>query len=173
MTRAELNKAILTVLRNQFKKDAKEAHEVVKEAGYGIVKINGGFEVYNDRTNRKIYVKEGYRSYIIHGYHERQRTQLTKVTIEKFDFVGCLEKPQNRDYYEQLHNESMAHDVNHDPRINKLKSAKWHVRYTNDEVAKIQAQMEKLQKELIRAVERKVEAEQELKQVKKELGLRK
>lgn len=170
-----LNKAIETVLRTQFKKQAKEAHKIVEESGYGIVKEGGYFTVYNEKTGRRIHLSDnGYRTYILHGsYSNKRKVIKTESDYQKFDYTGCLNKPVNKDYYQQINNERRnAYDPDSEA-ISKLKSAKWSLKYEEDRIARIQKEMEKLQKELISASMAKARAMEGLNKVREELGLRK
>ena len=174
MTHSELNIAIYKVLTTQFKKDAKEAHEAVKAAGYGITKNNGRFEVYNSTTRRSIYIADnGWRGCrIIHGYYTRQRRIFNTWNTEeilKFDFVGCLEKPTNEAYYEMVRrNERMN---NAKQKYEKLKSARWYVKYETEKLESLQKKIEALQNELILAAQDKVKYEQRLQECRREFGL--
>jgi len=170
-----LNQAIETVLRTQFKKQAKEAHKMVEESGYKIVKEGGYFTVYNEETGRRIHLTgNGYRTYISHGcYRNQTKIIKTESDYQKFNYTGCLNKPVNKDYYQQISDESYKAYNRDSEAITKLKSAKWHLKYQEDRIARIQKEMEELQEELISAAGSRVEAMENLNKVRKELGLRK
>ena len=170
MNRDELNKAIRKVLINQYKKDAKEAHQMVEDAGYEIYKIGGEWRVMNRRTDRAVYIgcfNRCSREYIFFGPRFKDKVENNK----HFDFVGALEKPVNREY-----ESSIACTADKPSKAlqayEQVQNARWYVQHKNEEIARIQEQMAKLQKDLIQAVEYKAQYEAELKQVKKAVGLR-
>lgn len=179
-TKEQVNEAIYTVLTTQFKKQAPEAFEIVKAAGYEYDKYNGRFNVYNGKTNRRISLDDGgwYKNYwltVNHGYYTANTTTYRGeledllAKVKRFDFVGCLDKPMNREYY------AMLHDADDNSQaVQKWQSLKYKkncVQWRVEEIERIQLQMEKLQKDLMRAMERKVEYEQDVINYKKELGL--
>ena len=78
-TKEEINAAIYTVLTTQYKKNAPEAFEIVKAAGYAYDKNNGKFDVYNEKTHRRISLSDGgwYKNYwikVTHGYYMANTT---------------------------------------------------------------------------------------------------
>lgn len=177
INRDELNKAIRTVLTTQYKKQAKEAFQMVENAGYEIYKMGGDWRVKNNKTGRIVYLEDGWRStFIWHGNRWENRTQCKgsedTATMRLFDFVGALEKPLNKDYYTSIaftyENESKARQ-----RYDELKSARRSVKWYDEDINNIKKQMQKLQDELVRKAQYKLEAEQTLKKVRKELGLAK
>ena len=169
-----LNKAMEMVLRTQFKKQVKEAHKIIEEAGYTINKIQGCYEITNPTTGRFIYIRHnGYRSTISHGiYNSQQRMIKSEADYQKFDYAGCLNKPINKDYYEQIRNEEYS-AYHKSEAMQKLKSAKWSLKYEEDRIARIQKEVEKLNQELIRAAMAKARAIDKLNEVRKDIGLRK
>lgn len=174
MTHSELNIAIYKVLTTQFKKDAKEAHEAVKAAGYEITKNGGRFEVYNPDTNRWLYIADnGWRGCrIIHGHYTRQMRIFNSRSAEeilKFDFVGCLEKPTNEAYYKMIREAEQRSNAKQ--KYERLKSARWYVKYETEKLESVQKKIEELQKELILSAQAKVKYEQKLQECRRELGL--
>lgn len=174
INRDELNKAIRTVLTTQYKKQAKEAFQMVEDAGYEIYKIGGDWRVKNNKTGRVVYLEDGIRrTNIWHGNRWENKTQCKDTTkMRLFDFVGALEKPLNKDYYTSIaftyENQSKALE-----RYDELKSARRGVEWYDGDIDAIKKQMQKLQDELVRKAQYKLEAEQKLKNVRKELGLAK
>ena len=173
MNRAELNKAIYKVLTS-LKRDAKEEHKLVKQAGYVIEKGRKSFIVSNPETRRSVYISEaarwGRNSYIIHGYYTVHRSKFDYLNC-KFDFVGCLEKSMNTVYwnsgeYRYNGNRSKAY-----VRYDELKSVKRSVKYEADRIAEYEKQIKELQDKLMKATEQKVRNEFKLAEVRKELGL--
>lgn len=177
-TNEELNKAIWTVLTTQFKKEAKEAFKTVQDNGYEVYKNGcGTWTVGNPHTKKFIHIEYGkynYRTCLFYGnYTTQSKTWKTaeqeRIVAEKFDFVNCLRTPQNSAYYEarsKCYEESRAKQ-----QYNELKSAKWSLDYENKRIAKIQADIAKLQAELISATESKVKDEMRVQNKRKELGL--
>lgn len=171
--RAELNKAIYVVL-TQLKRDAKEAHKVVKQAGYVIEKGRSSYIVSNPETKRSIYIGDAYgrgNLCVVHGWYKVHRSVFKGSGECKFDFVGCLEKPMNTVYwnsgeYSYNGNRSKAY-----VRYDELKSARWSVKYEADRIAEYEKQIKELQDKLMKATEQKVRDEFKLAEVRKELGL--
>ena len=165
---AELNKAIWEVLISKFRKDAKEAFKMVEDAGYAFHKNgDGNWVVFNPKTERTIW-----RSKYNEIWHAGIRTLATSRTREEFDFVGCLNKPLNREYdpygygyYGRPHNGARE-------KFRNLEAAKNRVEWTNERIEEIQRQMVKLQKELVNQVEYRVKYEAEVNELRKEYGLK-
>ena len=176
-TNEALNEAIWTVLTTQFKKEAKEAFKTVKENGYEVYKNGcGTWTVHNPHTRRSIHIEYGRyyrRTTLFHGYYTTQSRTWKDATEErvvatKFDFVNCLKTYQNDEYYRTVNKDDRSTAKK---KYERLTGAKWSVKYENDRIAKIQADIAKLQAELIKATENKVKDEMTLKQVRQELGL--
>lgn len=173
MNRAELNKAIYKVL-TELKRDCLEEHKMVKKAGYVIEKGRKSFIVSNPETRREVYVAEPvWRSdrgrCIVHGWYKAHRSTFRYGQECKFDFVACLEKPMNREYWQDLSNsnrKSKAHE-----RYQELHSAKWDIDWEAKKIAEYEKQIKELQARLMQATEAKVRAEFKLADVRKELGL--
>ena len=172
MNRAELNKAIYTVL-TELKRDCLEAHKMVKKAGYVIEKGRKSFIVINPETRREVYVADpvwraDHGRVIVHGYYRVHRSHFRFGQECKFDFVACLEKPMNIEYWNNLNypEKSKAYE-----KYDKLRSAKWNVKYEADRIAECEKQLKELQERLMKATEAKVRDEFKLAEVRKELGL--
>lgn len=173
-SRELVNEAIFTVLTTQFKKDAKEAHAIVEQAGYTISKFNGDWYIHNAETGRKVFIHypkyndRPYREYI-DGNGNGKRSKIS----QKFDFVGYLEKPLNTAWAEM---QSWDYQLNrYEQQASTLKSARWSVKYHTEQIDRIQKEIEekiaKLQKDLLYHSQEKVRAEIHLKEVRKEFGL--
>lgn len=165
----QVNKAILKVITNQFKKDCKNSHDIVEDAGYEIVKIDGGWEVKNAETGKYVYCsKENWRGqrtiYRPANYH-KQYFYDPKIEC-KFDFVNCLDSTKTE--YVELYTENKAY-TNY--RI--LKDARWSVDYEKQQIDKIQKEIARLQNELSRRIDARVRDELRLAEVKGRLGLAK
>lgn len=177
-TKEQVNEAIYTVLTTQFKKQAPEAFNIVKAAGYEYEKNNGQFAVKNKETDRYIYLSDGgyYNHYYTEVHYGWYRQHVTKFegpdrdlnVKEKFDFVGCLDKPMNRIWFEMHQQVDFSEAVS---KFHNLQQKKCYVQYREDDIKRIQNQMEKLQKELMSAMKYKVQYEQDVINYKKELGL--
>ena len=170
MFKDNLNEAIFTVLTTQYKKDAKDAFNLVDEAGYKYIKYRGRFEVYNPETNRRIYVTEGFRKnyYTVHtGLYMRQTTHFKReADIKVMDFVNCLEKPVNTEFYREVP-EGKAAGIYY----NRIKSKRNMVKSYEDDIKSYQEQIEKLQQKIIYAAQKKAEYEMNIREAKKELGI--
>lgn len=167
-----LNKAIYQVLTAKFKKDAPEAFELVKAAGYDIYKMGGDWVVSNDQTKRTIYLVYGRRTTCYIHHHNKDCYQDYKATdLFNFDYAGCLNKPVNKEYYTSIEytklNPSKAVQA-----YEKLKSAKWHVTYHESEEQRILQKIADLQKELVRVTESKMRDRQRYAECRKEVGLK-
>lgn len=179
MTREQVNAAVWQVLMHQYKKDAKEAHEIVKQAGYSIEKLSGCWRVYNEKTGRSVYVNEGNsRSYLCRTTNSDQRIgwkawepESVRKVAKKFDLVGFLDKPVNRDWAAVRQAQSGWAMNRFERSARQLKDARWSVRHHTDRIKSMQAQIAKLQEQLLREAQEQVKAEQRLQQVRKELGL--
>jgi len=177
----ELNKAIWKVLQVKFKKDAPEAFKMVQEAGYEVMKGGQGqWIVKNPHTRKMIDIQDTCRGTVLyHGNYQTQVRVIAKygyktvdnwtIVGQKFDFVNCLKTPMNRDYYDALDVQCRQSEsiMNYD----RLKSAKWSIDYDEREIARLQKEVEKLQKDIARRYEAKVNDLMHLNNVRRELGL--
>ena len=175
-SRELVNEAIFTVLTEQFKKDAKEAHAIVEQAGYSISKMDGDWYLKNAETGRRVYMHVARRtygmSYISGNGNDYGRRGGWRIRVsKKFDFVGYLEKPLNT-VWEEMQNWNYNR---YEKQASTLKSARWDVKYHTEQIDKIQKEIEekiaKLQKDLLYHSQEKVKAEIHLREVREELGL--
>lgn len=175
MTREELNREIKKVLTTQFKKDAKEAHKAVEEAGYTIYKEDGSFGVQNKATGRWVRFSFGEYSTKITYTGNWYGVRCNRNVERDFDFVGQLEKPINKEWREAKNLVYCPTQVKYE----ELMSKRWNVKYHADEIRliqekrikELQRQMEELQRSLIYHVENRAKDQQALDQYRKELGL--
>jgi hypothetical protein len=161
----ELNKAIYKVL-TELKRDCLEEHKMVKKAGYVIEKGRKCFIVSNPETRREIYISE---RYIVHGWYRPAHRSMFRYGQCKFDFVACLEKPINAEYWRDLHyfqERSKAYE-----KYDRLQIAKRNVEYEAKRIAECEKQLKELQARLMQATEAKVRDEFKLAEIRKELGL--
>ena len=164
----ELNKAIYTVITTQYKKDCREAHKAVEDAGFKIRKIRGGYEVVNTKTNRDLYTSRSNRwggGLFLHYNWYKRKIKLT----ENFDFVNCLNTPYNE--INEQDNPWIRAPKTAKEKHDRIKSMKWDVEYHERNYERALAQIQKLQRELVHEAEQKLLAEQKLETYKKELGL--
>ena len=168
-----INEAIFKVCTTKFKKDALDAHKALNAIGLQTFKTGGQYAVYNPATRKRVtvdvreeygYGRGYYKVYVVYGDYT------FKVRRErlKFDFMGYLTKPVNEAYRE-------LYNIPKKPTLKKfdtVRSARLYLEWRKDEVAKIQAQMDKLQKDLISAVRRQVEYENNLAKARADLGLK-
>lgn len=170
-TKEQINEAIYTVMKKRFKKDAKEAHKIVEDAGYSVYKGgNGYFDIYNPETQRHLWVTEPRYSYrkggdyqnIYSGPYTKHMNEFT----DKFDFVGCLEKPINSIYYQDTNTKESARH-----KYDRIK----HLRYMEESWKKDAEECKKKIDSLLDQMQRytKYSAEKaaELSALRKEYGL--
>ena len=172
-----LNNAILQVITHQYKKDAKEYHQIVEDAGYTIDKNYGHYYVRNPKTHRYVCMeyKKGYRNdyyelnwgSMVYGY---KRFDNMPASIP-FDFVAMLNKPYNRNghynEYSDKWNKSKAVE-----RYVELKRLKRNLKNDEEDVETVLRQLTTLQQRLICATETKVKAAAELNSYRRECGLK-
>lgn len=146
--REKMNNAIAKVISASYKKDAKEFFKLV-ESEYEVFKREGWFCVRNDKTDKTItisnsgYGRHGYAYNIFfykngNNYHTRKCYNLGLV-----DFVGILETPLNKaalDEYWGKTSDSYR-------KAEKLRSAKWNVRYHQREIVSAKEKFERAMKE--------------------------
>ena len=171
MSREEMNKAIWEVLTHQYKKDAKEAHKLVSSE-YEVEKWNGSYHVRNPKTRRTIsynaYNRRG--GYILYGAYAGHRKDVNGAV--KFDFVGCLEKPENFAWYEMVNKEyEQKRKSKSKERYEKLRYAVRNIKWEEDAIESIKKQMEKLQKDMEWHEARLQKAQGDYIKVREELGL--
>lgn len=174
MTNAEINKAIVTVMVNQYKRDAQEAHKIVKEAGYEIYKTNGSFGVQkgyrhqvriefpNRRGNPYLQLFNGKSRRVI------RFKNFTDITDIKVDFVSFFETERES----IIDTSSYWYETPTQKKIKDLKEKKWRVEYRSKDIEEIKQKMERLQRELIYAVESKERAKAELAEARRQYGLK-
>ena len=181
-SKEQVNAAIWTVLRTQYKKEAKEAFDIVKAAGYEYEKLNGAFTVRNPETRKRISLQTGGYSWrdneyvqITYGYYMCQVTKFTGVdryknAKEKFDYVNCLNTPINDVYWTEV--KSSTYDSSTAvAKYDRIQSCKRRIKWREEDIEKIQKQLIELQEKLVRLGAEKMAAEQNLRAVRKELGL--
>lgn len=166
-----LNEAILNVLLNQFKKEMnKQAIEMVEQAGYKIIKIQGGYEVKNPNTGRWVSIERGnYSRYI---YNNVKTVTVWREDPIRFDFANYLNKELNLAWAE-LNWNKCDWDTPTYKRMTALKGAKRSIRYAKESIEETKKKIANLQAELERAIRYEIETEQRLEKVRKELGLAK
>lgn len=174
-----LNEAIFGVLGTQFKKDMdKEALKMIEEAGYELRKGDGCYYIKNPATNREIYFSGKYTTQINFNWYVRPvRLKTHAFRLCHFDFVGCLNKPINYDWYNL---ERITEYCPTQEKYGKIKSARWNVNYhteqvdniVNEKLQKLYKQIEELTRDIQYHAERKIKAQEELEELKKGFGLK-
>lgn len=168
-----VNDAIYDVITKQFKKDCKEAHQLVEDAGYRIVKIEGGWKVSNPETGKYVFVRT--YNWYRRGYEICRNTTFGKLAYAnevkadcKFDFVGCLdcERQPLRENWSRFPNKALE-------QWDRLSDAKWRINWRKKSLKETEEKIEQLQKDLIRYAREIANAENDLKAVRNELGLAK
>ena len=167
----ELNNAIYTVITTQYKKEAKEAHELVTAYGFGIWKQDGHFHVCNKETHKSVYVSyEGWKERKI--YLDGLLGEWVTVGYDqecKVDFVSFLTKPKNMEYYQAMHR-----DYNYSSAVEKSKNLA-HLKYMSksysEDIEDAREKIDKLLKDIEHFTEMKVMYEQDLAKARVEYGL--
>lgn len=185
--RVELNKAIWYVIISEGKpkKEMKDVVDLIKKAGYQINKCDRNqWEVYNLATQRRVSAKVRWREITVtntYWFYYRINTEGLRTYNEAYerrpiDFVGILEKPTN-DVWRNLCWSRNYAGTKHDRqstlfKYERLKDAKWYVKWDKERIAKDKKTIEDAQKELARDIESKIKSELRLAEVRKELGLK-
>lgn len=174
----ELNKAIATVISNKYKKDCKDAHEIVEAAGYTIEKYEGCYYVRNNHTHRYCYMVDSGSYYKGHRWvlywgsmcHGSKVYYGDPINLP-FDYVHMLDTPYNRAAYtisyDEVWNKSVAKE-----RYICLKHLKQNVERLEEETQSILKSIAQMQKRLINTTEAKVKCVAELNACRKEYGLK-
>lgn len=173
-----LNQAIAKVISNQYKKNAKEAHQIVEDAGYKIEKYDGHYRVINEKLHRYCYMvysghyMKGDRWVLYWGsMGYGGKVHYGDPANIVFDYERMLNTPYNHaghtDPYNDKWNKSAAME-----KYVHLKHLKDDVQRQETEMTSIIKQMEGLQKRLIDATESKVKCVADLNICRKEYGLR-
>lgn len=167
--RETLNNAIHTVLTAKFKKDAREAFAAVEDAGYTIEKRDGAFWVSNAETRRYVYVRENRYGPGCTVNANNLYKRFTTYGAEKvIDYVNLLNKPINMAWY-NANNKYAPTKM----KYRLLVISRDHVKYADNEVARIQKKIAELQRELVVEVERRATYKQNLTNCRKTIGLTK
>ena len=168
-TKEEINDAIYKVVTTQFKKDAKESHRIVEEVGYKIIKCDGSFKVRNPETYRYVQVE------FSHGYFYNAKVYTVSGCkyfraedgLKAFDFVGQLETTRkvydepDPDYYES---EAVI-------KHSQIKSMDSLAKCYDNDIKTTLEKIAKLQEDLIRYTEYKIEYETKARNLRKKYGL--
>lgn len=171
----ELNNAIYTVITTQYKKDAKEAHDLVTAYGYSVSKYDGRFRVISKSTGKAVYVC--FQSYICRrfslGYNTADQERNMRSSVEykpcRIDFVNFLEKPFNKTWYDMT-----SYYPRHSRAVSKfreIKDVKWDIKYYGDKMNELKGQIARLEDEMISYSRRQVIAEENLRRKKREYHL--
>ena len=171
-----INDVIFTVCTTQFKKDAPDAFKALKTMGLEAFKADGRFYIYNKNTRKYLSIDtrrdyqygRGYVTvYTVYGdYRFKTRGEWDKV--KKFDFWGYITKPNNTAWGEVINRDTKPTRT----KYGKIVNARQYLKWRKEEVEKIQNQIEVLQKQLINAVKREVAYENDLNNIRVELGLK-
>lgn len=181
-----INKAIREVITTQFKKDAKESHELLENLGYKIYKYDGSFWVKNPKNDKTIgmgnYGRLIYGRNSVYTRYYKNREQEYDNHLNYFNFYNCLEVAPNKNWCRTYHRGGCSwytdkNDIQIRFENNKrdLNNALWSARHYTKEVEDVQKKLtetiEKLQKELVRVTEYKIEAQLKLKEIKNNIKL--
>lgn len=170
----ELNQAMLKVMTTKYKKDAKEAHKLVEDYGYEIVKRNGMFWVIHPKTKKYIYIDEvyGYGGYY---YYVNYCSGTKKVYIKKrpdilnnFDFVNCLGTPENTAYRDSIWRERYCSTKYKEIR-KSIKDTKRCIMWEECDIKNTEHKIKNLQDKLMYYATRKNEYEKHLNELRKQV----
>lgn len=188
-TTEQVNKAIFDVLTTQFKKDAKEAHDIVKQAGYTTEKQAGGcYDVINEETRKRLTLfsyshervwipSKGYSDYRMHIYRFETYTATTsrRIVFKRkddeptpcpIDFIGILNTPINDEYREALRLQNQGSHARE--AYADIKSCCWSIDYEEREIELKRREIERLQDAIIRSKERINESRKRLRKIYKD-----
>lgn len=162
-----LNQAIYKVITTQYKKDMGEDLEIVKDAGFEVRKITGGWEVYNPETRRSVWVSyNNYKTYIRYGWNKR-----VEISFH-FDFENNLRTPHNLDW-EYVREQRRDWRGETKKKMERLHDAKWTIGWRKKDIENTKKKIEELQRELMRQMRSEIDAESRLDDLRKELKLKK
>jgi hypothetical protein len=168
-----VNEAIIEVCTNKYKKDARQAHELLEDLGYKIEKWNGCYHIMNKETHRTVTIDlaGGWRTYyVVTGTTKGNIRFDHKADLIKVDYVGILNKPWNTAWVD-------AQDYrwqNVRPTINKYNTLKWKKTCIADvtkDIEKTKKEIEYLQDRLIKLATNKVRYETELQNLRNKFGI--
>ena len=164
-----INEAIYKVITTQYKKDAKEAHEIVKAAGYEIYKYDGHYRVSSRETGKEAYI--GWNYY--HGYRICLRGTTKMFENNEpcpVDFVNYLETPINRDYISLTYKRTDRYSA----AVGRYKQIRWERKSAkdyNDKIEEIKKKIADLNESIVYYARAQLKAEQRADELKKEFGL--
>ena len=171
----ELNNAIYTVITTQYKKDAKEAHDLVNSYGYSISKYDDRYRVISKNTGKAVYVC--FQSYMTRrfslGNKTADQTRNMRSSVEfnpcRIDFVNYLEKPFNKTWYDMT-----GYYPRHSRAVKKfreLKDAKWNIEYYGGKIDEIKAKIASLEDEIVYHARHQKDCEEKLRRLRREYHL--
>lgn len=177
-----VNEAILNILMVQFKNQLENNEvAIVKGANFRVEKNNGHFDVCTFRDGsyscRYVYFREGYKDYQIvawNGYTEKVYHFNSVADIRRFDFEAFLNAPINLEYYwviQNRYNVYWGDNTETKRKMRRLKDAKAFIRYKREDIKKYKEQIAKIQADIESAIRTQVRYENDLAQLRKELGL--
>ena len=165
-----LNEAILKVLRTPLKRDCKEAYDMVKAAGYELMKGKYGYVVINKNNGGNYvcltveYPWMGYTYFHLGSSDRRVRKP------EAIDFVGVLNAKPNTAYRRAEMWQGQESEALYKARA--LRDCKMMIRHYKDDIEVIKKQMITLMEKLEYYAESKAYYEEALKEKRKEYGLK-
>ena len=166
-----LNEAIFEVITTKYKKDAEEAHEIVKNAGYEVFKRDGAYNISNPVMNKRIEVESDSYYWRMTLHFAVSYKTYGREAAAHVNFVGYLETARNDAYSEFIHRN--VYGV-YDTAIEKYKtirSIKYSIMFEEKRIDKIKKQLESLQEELEDAYKAKAYSEMRLEKFKRECKL--
>lgn len=144
-----INEAIFTVITTKYKKDAKEAHKIIDEAGLEAYKRDGAYSVCDPETHKRIDCNILYGT--IYLYTAGQPVQRIKPQNgQKVDYKHYLETPWNIDWQNVIYPHPWDRSGSKALQAyERIKDKKRMISNTKERIARIKRDLERLQNELI------------------------
>jgi hypothetical protein len=174
-----LNEAILKVITTKYKKDAEDAHSIVKAAGYEVYKSDGCYVVRNDKTGKAIsglWHITCHNNLTSHKWntHRRIKERCVRHKTKDMNLVAYLNTPWNQEWSKvcEYHTYNGGYGgAIHDKFYNYIK-LKIDAQYYEEEAERIRKQIAEATERLEECIRRDVKAKQEFENYLKEKGLR-
>jgi hypothetical protein len=174
-----LNEAIFKVITTKYKKDAEDAHRIVKAAGYEVYKSDGWYVVRNDKTGKAIssfYHKTHHYNLSSHKWntHRIVKERCVRHKTKDMNLVAYLNTPWNREWQKvrEYHTYECRWGNPIEDKFRKYFDLKYDSTRYEKEVEIIRKQIAEATERLEECIRRDVKAKQEFEEYLKEKGLR-
>lgn len=167
----ELNEAIYTVITTQYKKDAKDAHDLVSSYGFDIWKYDGHYNVGCKETHKSVFVSSQGRRYTTFYLDGRPSPykRLEEGQECKINFVYFLTKPKNVEYMTLCWNEDRESEAV--SKYDNIRHAKHMAESYAEDVRKAKAKIDSILKDIEHYTEMKLRYEKDLADLRVKYGL--